>query len=440
MQTKGFIKNISLLEEKISTEDRMENQIPISELCQKIDTFNNSVILGIVGDYGIGKSSLIESVKNKREDKKEEEYWVDFDAWQFPDKRELWDGLILATAKQFGKEKEIKCKLDGNSDDSKKTNIGITSDIINSGAELISTISPSVGLIIKTLTAIVGAKSKDIIDKTPATRVFEMQDIFLKLLENNNKKKIIFVLEDIDRAGQGGFYFLETFKQFIKSPELNKQIIAIVPVSTQSYENINTQEVYFKCMDYIHFYKNKVSNLNGFLSDIFELKNEAQLIILQDLISAMFRNYSGFTMRKLKLALRIANQSYVSLKLRDLEPNPIICVAVELLRYSPQSIQTGNYSSIKSIIESGYISSNDEINRAILISGGDHKRYSNEILYILGEENKVAKTRVIHLKFAKNLDEYKEMRSTPFFINDPFNFQEERNDNLYLPAYYFFEI
>ena len=61
---KGFIKNEELLEEKVSDTDYLDFSESIETLSGKIGVNKKSNIIGVVGSFGVGKSTLISKVKD----------------------------------------------------------------------------------------------------------------------------------------------------------------------------------------------------------------------------------------------------------------------------------------------------------------------------------------------------------------------------------------
>ena len=50
--------------------------------------------------------------------------------------------------------------------------------------------------------------------QSPATRVFELQELLKQMIEEQGRDTII-VVEDVDRSGQFGLRFLETLREFV---------------------------------------------------------------------------------------------------------------------------------------------------------------------------------------------------------------------------------
>ena len=107
----SFIKNEELLEERVTDNDFLNIDASVTILSEKMSASNKHIVIGVVGEYGIGKSTLISNVRKVHKDK--DEKWIHFDAWQFPDRKELWDGLVLETARELNKLNEVKRKVEG---------------------------------------------------------------------------------------------------------------------------------------------------------------------------------------------------------------------------------------------------------------------------------------------------------------------------------------
>lgn len=65
---------------------------------------------------------------------------------------------------------------------------------------------------------------------SPAKRTFEIQKILLEQFSNIPEKKLFIIIEDIDRSGDSGIYFLETLSHFLKNEKIDKKIICIIPI------------------------------------------------------------------------------------------------------------------------------------------------------------------------------------------------------------------
>ena len=319
--TVGFIKDLALLDEKIADTDFLDIGKSVEELHQKIISFDKNSFLGIVGAFGVGKSTLIEKVKLKHcSEENTTDTWIHFDAWQFPARKELWDGLILDTAKQVGKLENTKRHLEGNRHQD-------TSLVVNIGMTVAKIFSP----ILSPAIEMAGDGAKYFLQETPARRVFEMQEVFTALLSTIDSQRIVFVLEDVDRSGSDGLFFLETFKQFLNNTKLEKRVIVLVPISNDSY--YTHLDTYLKCLDYVEFYGKSPKDLGLFVEKFYvkdlPLRNE----ILASLLSEIYRTYPDMTLRKIKLILRQANLNYIEFTRLECKPSSLVCIAVEVAKY-----------------------------------------------------------------------------------------------------------
>ena len=70
-----FIKDISLIEERISDTDLLDFSSQIDSFSKKLDEFQSSGLIGLVGAFGKGKSTLIRQVEKSRGDEEHEKNW-----------------------------------------------------------------------------------------------------------------------------------------------------------------------------------------------------------------------------------------------------------------------------------------------------------------------------------------------------------------------------
>lgn len=368
--TYGFIKNNRLLDEKISDKDYLDIASSIETLSEKISVSDGNLMIGIIGAFGIGKSTLISKTKDVRKEKNEE--WIHFDAWQFPERKELWEGLVLETAKQLSKLEETKRKIDGQSGKDKKLAVDTVGSIVN-----VATTLHGLPAILKPLFGLV-KNLEYFADKSPAKRVFEIQDIFISLINSIDKENIIFVLEDTDRSGEAGLFFIETFKQFLSNNHLTKKVTVIVPISNASYyKNI---DAYLKCLDYVEFFNKKGNvNLSSFVGDVFEGDTQIETDTLSDFLKYIFNKYPDMNMRKIKLILRQANLNYMELVRLKYEPNKLICIAISASKYINEGEKEA-VSYFDRFMKVQKIYTGNEINRMIYTTEKGFLRYSNELI------------------------------------------------------------
>ena len=424
--TIGFIKNPTLIEEKISNEDYLDIALSIKTLSEKLSSVDSNAMIGIVGAFGIGKSTLISQVKSSRDVTNEE--WLHFDAWQFPKRKELWDGLVLETARHLSKLEVIKRKIDGQSGRDKKlatdvagSAVKVTAAIYTGG--LSSLLEPIFGLV-KNL--------EYFAEKSPATRVFEIQDIFSTLINSIDKEKIIFILEDVDRSGEDGLFFLETFRQFILKAKLDKKVVVITPISNISYEqNLDT---YLKCFDYVEFFNKKAGkNLSKFVASVFDETETYDTEALTDFISYIYNKYPDMTLRKIKLILRQANLNYMELQRLGYKPNSLICIGVQASKYILMAQQ--NISYFSHFTSNRSVSANNEINRLFVITQKAFRAYSNE--HFLTEKGELGNTFLLNF-VTRSSPTDERYPSIPYQTDRIFS--EDGQSRCCLVDFYFFDL
>lgn len=305
-----FIKNEELLLENSNIDDLLNRESEITKFSDKIDEIHWSTIRWIVWQFWIWKSTLINNVKRHRTNKNKNEKRFDFDAWKYPDRKDLREWFVLDFAKQVNEEEfnKAKKKIDWEQNKKAKAITKWTWNIISWFWNLL------VWNIISGLS--------EFFKTSPARRVFEIQDIFQKLIDKINEKKIIIVVEDIDRSWDAWIFFLETLKQFISKNDFWKGILVIMPLWTNEYyKNIDS---YLKPIDYFDFFVPWAPKLEKFINKIFidEIINDKELKWpLKDFLEWLFIHYpKDINLRKIKLIIRKANQNHIIMcwKLKDM--------------------------------------------------------------------------------------------------------------------------
>lgn len=327
MESKSFIKDANLLKEDHKTEDLLDFSDAIKFLSDKIDSIKKSSLLGLVGGFGKGKSTLLYNLSKTRNGEK----WIEFDAWKFPERKDLWEGFVLEFARQIDKKtfEEARKIIDGKSKDDKKTLINTIASIPLPGFPAI-----------KNLT--------HFFETSPARRVFEIQEILTGIVKDKVKENIFIVIEDIDRSGDAGIFFLETLKQFLKNLESDRKIIAIIPISDKSY--YANKDSYLKCIDYIEFFSASKPKLDNFVEKIFNEGYAGDPIQKEQMISffeSLFSLAPEPTIRTLKLILRKADINFQNQQKDGLDPDWRLSIIFEASRYFDSSESETFYENFR---------------------------------------------------------------------------------------------
>lgn len=358
--SKGFIKNEDILAEDYRVIDLFDFSSFQTKLKNEVDRLTKPSIVAIVGKFGIGKSTMLYNLSQCAE---KNEKWIQFDAWKYPDRKNLWEGFVLDFAEQVGEKKEVIKKIDGTSAKSKW--VDLATDIA-SGVS--SFIPKEVNFLDKFV---------NIFQKSPATRVFQLQDILRTLIKHIDQNLYI-VIEDIDRSGDKGVFFLETLKQFLQSLSIDKKIIVFVPISDDSYYDKN--ESYLKTVDVFNFFEHKKFFLENFVNKLMDFstcndsKCKTQII---SFLEQLFIQFPEMTPRKLKLILRRANLIFQSQVDDKQEPDLRITICIESAKYFKIS-KDNSQTYFQSFVESREISGGNVFNSLLLAILNDNNNVTAE--------------------------------------------------------------
>ncbi|NCA93751.1 MAG: hypothetical protein EOM84_01090 [Sphingobacteriia bacterium] len=321
----GFVKNSELLEENSKVMDLLDSNIFCEKFTKKINSIYGASIIALIGPFGSGKSTMLHQIMTSYLNN---ELWVEFEAWKYPDRKDLWEGFVLDFIK-IANPKELQKatkKIDGKQNDDKKT--------------LIKTLSRIPGLAVL-------EGLNHFLETSPAKRVNDIQEIFNKHIENLHKN-IFVVIEDIDRSGDAGIFFLETLKQFLRSIKFDKKLVVIVPIANENYyKNIDS---YLKCVDYFDFFELDKINLTKFVDEIFDhnlfkgqlnrpgdnkliwsgANRRSQVI---SFLEGLFYKMPGVNMRLLKLIVRKSNLVYKNQIEDGYDPDFGVTLCLEASKY-----------------------------------------------------------------------------------------------------------
>jgi nucleoside-triphosphatase THEP1 len=115
MKTYGFIKNPHLLEETPNIPDLMEWSNLKDPFKKKFKSIKKPSVIGIVGPFGSGKSTMLNNIK--KEIANDKNFWFEFEAWKYPERENLWENFIydLTKESQVINEKDIRRIITGKS-------------------------------------------------------------------------------------------------------------------------------------------------------------------------------------------------------------------------------------------------------------------------------------------------------------------------------------
>ncbi|NQV00088.1 MAG: hypothetical protein HQ538_05070 [Parcubacteria group bacterium] len=301
MNKAGFIKNKEILEEDYRVNDLLDYSNIINDFRGVLERIDNNAAVGLIGDFGSGKSTMLYQLYKKENKKKER--WINFDAWKFPGRKELWEGFVLEVVKELDKGlfNKVKNEIDG------KKYSGIKN--------LIKVIFRGGNIFLPGLS--IGENLTSLFNSSPIRRVFEFQEILSNIIIKENKD-IYIIIEDIDRSGDKGIFFLETLKNFIKENQFNKKIIVIVPIGTDNFEKEKDKQSYLKVLDHRYNFKPKNINFEQFIKSLFKddfLKENKVLNYLNYFFRFLLEK--NLNIRGIKHILREANIKYQKLKDRE---------------------------------------------------------------------------------------------------------------------------
>ena len=318
-----LIKNTSLLREDYRlNEGLIEYEVDL--LAGEIAAIDESAIVALVGDYGAGKSTSLYRIRENDTD--DSHRWLQFDAWRYPERKGLWDGLIIEIAQQLGLEKKVTRKIEGN-----KSLIGKWGGVIGEAFTQFGDFLPKTDVAkievdpkVAVRAAKISQKAEEIFGKSPAKRAYELERILADVLVSIKENVIYIIVEDIDRSGSDGVNFLETLNYFIKNNEQlkgsGKKMIIIAPIGKAAYSK--EIESFYKCTDLVLDYRPSVKSAEQFVKSIFtsDALGGNSVIYINNISAFMAELLStpGYDMniRKLKAIIRQVNQRYKSLSSR----------------------------------------------------------------------------------------------------------------------------
>ena len=310
-----------LLDENSRNIDLFDIEEQAKSFKAELDALTSSRMVAVVGAYGAGKSTYLNILKANIDESKER--WLDFDAWKYPDKKDIWEGFVLDICEQVD-----PTEVDDLSDKIK----GVPTKKDN----LLKTLLESINLLLTAngipLAGQAMSKLGLLRRSSPANRVNDFQNILKKQIESVPQDTVYIVAEDVDRSGSYGTIFLEAVRAFLDSIDLSKKVVFLVPVGTNTYREKFRE--YEKFIDVFSFYELKPENFSNFLKNVVreDVLVDTETGALTYLFAEIVKSDYG-TLRTIKLAMRNANVTYQTHIDQGYEPNYCIEIGVQLMKF-----------------------------------------------------------------------------------------------------------
>lgn len=409
-----MLRKPEVLNETYKTDDLLDFSAYIKDLKAIIDNSAQMSLIGIVGAYGTGKSVMLEAFRKRLRTNYK---WVHIDAWKYPDRSDLWEGFVLDFARQIKPKQfnKVLDRLDGTSKESWRV-------LIKSIGTAANLYLPGSGKAIDKLTYFTRS--------SPAKRIFQIQEIFKNLLKNVDET-IYIVIEDADRSGDAGIYFIETLNQFLKDLEVKNKIKILIPIAETSFMG-EKQQAYIKSLDYIQFFDIENKSLERFVDEIFtpnliqdSIKRNHLLEILQRLI-----HDNGLTYRQIKLIIRNADLRHRALEKKGLKSDPRIVLGIEASRFITNT-KNGYITTFADMRTNKWVDYRSQLG-LLLMSIALNKVISETAMFLSGPES----NHTIYREVTMIVDHT--TASAGVDVSIPFRINHENVDRYAIPLYYIY--
>lgn len=351
-----MLSDPKFLVEDYKTEDLFDFTGHAESLKGKIESLPNKSLLGVVGSYGMGKSTLLEKTHEILTN--DSVIWVHFDAWKYPERTNLWEGFVLDFVRQVAPkdfEKTIKI-MDGTAGDAKKKITKLAGSVINIG--------------VAGAGAVIG-KLADFFVTSPAKRVFQIQRVLGEVLlkDEVKGKQIYVVIEDADRSGDAGVYFIETLSNFLRTTKLDNKIKVFVPIAGKSFTE--KRDAYIKALDFVEFFDIHSRDFTKFVKRIFAPELTSDEAITNHLVEWLQRLVAkyGLSFRDVKFIIRNSESKYQSLQAKGYTPDPRIVLIVESTRYIKDTDRSDGGTVRDTFVQNRHIDRRSDAHLLILSIG-----------------------------------------------------------------------
>lgn len=347
------VKRPELLKESNRDFDFFDFQSKAKNLYNSLKSDMAPTVTVLIGDYGTGKSVLLNEVRKltKQSKTSEKSKWVFFECWQYPDKRDLWEALIL----------ELVAEIDGKNLDEEAKNYSDIKNWRDKLVEFLSDAKAALGTLVgaaivywlvfnsatdevknilmavTVATVLVLLASLQVLIKPQTKSTISRLSDYKSELEKTIRKyqgPLYIVLEDVDRAGELGRRFFETVSHFVKSDKFaKKNIKVIVPITgMDEVEGRPLRDSIDKASDNILFFSTRY-DCEQFITEIFskEFLDEPTKLLITSTVNPLLGN--SISVRKMKHLFRNALTKHRRLLNKDLGSQLAICIAVEFSKH-----------------------------------------------------------------------------------------------------------
>ncbi len=307
-----FIKNEDFLDEVFRDKDLLNRDNDIIEFGEKLRKIKKTWIIWFIGPFWSGKTTFLNQVS-----KKVGWTWINFESWQYPDRKDLWENFVLEIAQHFWEKfyEKYKNKIEGSKWDSWNKILNWSSVLAGVIWSILWTIAPFEWWLVSASSDIL-KWIQNFMSGAPLTKVYQFQEILRECLEwilkNGWDNQLYIIVEDVDRSWSAWLYFIETLSFFLKKYFLDKKIIVIAPISDDSFNK--HKNIYLKALDNYYIFEKSKYDFTEFINEIFsedviEFWNFWE--ILNELFTWIFDEfYNQINLRFFKAILRIINQEY----------------------------------------------------------------------------------------------------------------------------------
>lgn len=302
----NLIKHQDELEEDYRLKDLLNREDKILDYSiNKLDHIQKSWIVWLIWPFWCWKTTFINQIVEKENKIDSWTKWLNFDAWKYPDRKDLRENFILDMAEKLDKKWE-DLVVKG----LKWQSTSIFEAILKDGWNYIDKFIPNIRKYLfnreKRELHIIESLLKEIF-------------IALHVWENWSVVPTIFiVIEDIDRSWDAWVYFLQTLNYFLKNINLWEwlKVIAIATIWNIEYRwNLDS---YLKCLDYIHYFP--ITNFKYKPMLIHFIDEKCRNDSLEQFVDYLWENYEWFTPRTLKHILRDLSMAFDEFLNNDLTP------------------------------------------------------------------------------------------------------------------------